>query len=92
MFGLLSSYYSVWFVVCLLRRGGVRHFVVAIYLCGGDFDKQNGFYRLKISNYSHQYVEERKTGIVDFIVTILLNFLALCQFIMLLTYILFHHI
>ena len=59
MFGLSSFYYSIWFVIGLLQRGAVRRFIVSLYLCGDDSNKQNGFDQLKISNYSHQYVEGR---------------------------------
>ena len=42
-FGLLPSYYSVWFVIGLLRRGVVCRLIAAFYLCGGDLDKKNEF-------------------------------------------------
>ena len=57
-FGLSLSYYDIWFVISLLRCGVVRCLVVALYLCVGDLNRQNGFDQSKISNYGYQYVEE----------------------------------
>ena len=38
-FGMLSSYYGVWFFICLLQHGVVCRLIVTLYLCEGDSDK-----------------------------------------------------
>ena len=60
---LSSSYYSVWFILCLLRCGVFRRLIITLYLCVSDSDKKNGFDQLKISDYDRQYAEELESSI-----------------------------
>ena len=48
---LCCRFINVWFVVDLLQHGDVRRLSVALYLCGGDSDRQSKFDQFKISNY-----------------------------------------
>ena len=58
---LSHSYYDVWFIVSLLRRGVVHRFITTLYLYESDLDIQSRFDQSKISNYDYQYVEKLKS-------------------------------
>ena len=49
---------AFFFVISLLRCTVFRHFIVTLYLCGDNSDRQDGFDQSKISDYDRQYVED----------------------------------